>query len=404
MKRIIVLVDGTWNKEGAGADTNVAKLDSGKKIITQAFIKAIATGGIVQHVHYHDGVGSDGNLTQRLLGGAIGLGLKKIIKQVYEFVVSDYTAGDEIYIFGFSRGAYAARALAGLIGASGIQRKKNDDVFEIAWAHYRVTPSVREQPQTASSADHKTLENYNSLAERQAFYDSRAIKCVAVWDTVGSYGIPAGIGLAALARYFTLVTLGFHDTSFGDHIDVGLHAVAVDEHRRPFVPTFWTIAKGHQPRGHVEQTWFAGAHGNVGGGYAQSGLSDQALIWMIARVQALTNMEFDVAAVRSNTRANIAEAVVDSTKGWVIDHTFPHYRTILSPVAIQHGYLFNTEDPTEEHINERVHWSVIAKRASAANQYSPPNLPTAIPPEQIAEITDEERTLLGDGTGCSRTP
>ena len=396
MKRIVVLIDGTWNKEGTGADTNVAKLDSGKKTITEAFIKASATDGIAQHVHYHDGVGSDGDLTQRLLGGAIGLGLKKIIQDVYEAVVSDFVAGDEIYIFGFSRGAYAARALAGLIGASGIQRQKNRDEFEVAWDHYRVAPAVRQQPQTASAGDRKTLDTYDTLAQRQTFHDTRAIKCVAVWDTVGSYGIPAGIGLAPLARYFTLVTLGFHDTSFGEHIEVGLHAVAVDEHRRPFVPTFWTIEKGRQPKGHVEQTWFAGAHCNVGGGYPQSGLSDEALIWMIARVQALTKLEFDIAAVRANTNANLAEAVVDSTKGWVIDHAFPHYRTVLSPVAIQHGYLVNSDDPTEEHINERVHWSVIAKRTNAAAiRYSPPNLPINIRPEQIAEITEEERMLLG---------
>jgi len=396
VKRIVVLIDGTWNKEGTGADTNVAKLDSGKKTITQAFIKASATDGIAQHVHYHDGVGSDGDLTQRLLGGAIGLGLKKIIQDVYEAVVSDFVAGDEIYIFGFSRGAYAARALAGLIGASGIQRQKNRDEFEVAWDHYRVAPAVRQQPQTASAGDRKTLDTYDTLAQRQTFHDTRAIKCVAVWDTVGSYGIPAGIGLAPLARYFTLVTLGFHDTSFGEHIEVGLHAVAVDEHRRPFVPTFWTIEKGRQPKGHVEQTWFAGAHCNVGGGYPQSGLSDEALIWMIARVQALTKLEFDIAAVRANTNANLAEAVVDSTKGWVIDHAFPHYRTVLSPVAIQHGYLVNSDDPTEEHINEGVHWSVIAKRTNAAAiRYSPPNLPINIRPEQIAEITEEERMLLG---------
>lgn len=163
MKRIVVLVDGTWNKEGTGADTNAAKLDSGKNIITQAFINANATDGIAQHVYYHDGVGSDGDLTQRLLGGAIGLGLKKIIQDAYEFVVSDYAAGDEVHIFGFSRGAYAARAPAGLIGASGIQRQKNDSVFAIAWAHYRVAPSVRQQPQTAGSADRKTLEKLQFL-------------------------------------------------------------------------------------------------------------------------------------------------------------------------------------------------------------------------------------------------
>ena len=400
MKRIVALIDGTWNKEGAGDDTNVAKLDSGKKITTQAFIKTTATDDITQHVHYHDGVGSDGDLTQRLLGGAIGLGLKKIIQEVYEFIVSDYAAGDEIYILGFSRGAYAARALAGLIGASGIQRQKNADVFEVAWQHYRVTPSVRQNPQTASAGDQKTLSDYNALAQQQAFYDSRTIKCVGVWDTVGSYGIPAGIGLAPLARYFTLVTLGFHDTSFGDHIEVGLHAVAVDEHRRPFVPTLWTIPKGQQPKGHVEQTWFAGAHCNVGGGYVECGLSDQALVWMIARVQALTSLEFDIDAVRLNTKPDLAGAVIDSTQGWLVDHAFPHYRTVLSPVAIQHGYFSNSQNPVEQNINERVHWSVIAKRGAASGAtYAPANLPANVTLAQIAEISPEERTLLEKGKG-----
>ena len=396
MKRIAVLIDGTWNKEGSGADTNVAKLDSARKI--QAFIKATAADGTLQHVHYHDGVGTEGDLIQKLLGGFIGLGLKKIIQDVYEFIVADYAAGDELYIVGFSRGAYAARALAGLIGASGIQRKLDANVFEVAWQHYRVAPAVRKQPQTAGSSDRKTLADYNMLATKQSFYDTRTITCVGVWDTVGSYGIPAGIGLAALARYFTLAMLGFHDTSFGDHVKVGLHAIAVDERRRPFVPTFWTILKGEEPKGHVEQTWFAGAHSNVGGGYSDSGLSDEALIWMIARVQALTGLEFDVQAVKSNTKPNIGGVVVDSAQGWPIDHMFPHYRAILSPIAIHHGYFSNSEDPTEEHINERVHWSVIAKRAgTAANRYSPPNLPTNIRPEKIAEITNEERVLLGQG-------
>jgi hypothetical protein len=117
---------------------------------------------------------------------------------------------------------------------------------------------------------------------------------------------------------------------------------------------------------------------------------------MIARVQTLTNLEFDVAAVRACTKANLAEAVVDSTEGWLIDHAFPHYRTVLSPVAIQHGYVANSKNPTEEHINERVHWSVIAKRTNAAAiRYSPPNLLTNIRPDQIAEMTDEEQALLG---------
>jgi hypothetical protein len=83
---------------------------------------------------------------------------------------------------------------------------------------------------------------------------------------------------------------------------------------------------------------------------------------MIARLQALTGLEFDIDAVKAGTRPNISGAIVDSTNGWPIDHAFPHYRRILSPDAIHHGYVSNTADPREENINERVHWSVIAKR------------------------------------------
>jgi len=92
----------------------------------------------VQRVHYHDWVGGEGDFLQKVLGGAIGLALKKIIQEVYECIVTDYASGDELYIFGFSRGAYAARALAGLIGASGIQRRLDANVFEVAWQHYCV--------------------------------------------------------------------------------------------------------------------------------------------------------------------------------------------------------------------------------------------------------------------------
>jgi uncharacterized protein (DUF2235 family) len=397
MKRIVILIDGTWNKEGITGNTNVAALDPGNPIVAHAFIKTIGADGVAQHVHYHDGVGVGGDPFKKLLGGAIGLGLKQIIRECYDLVVKDYTVGDEIYLIGFSRGAYAARALAGLIGASGIQRATDAATFEIAWQHYRTKPAARAHPQTASSSERKAIAEY--AAAGSAFHDTRTVKCVAVWDTVGSYGIPAGLGFAPLTRYFALFVLGFHDTSFGDHVEVGLHAVAVDEHRRPFVPTFWTIPRGQKPKGHVEQTWFAGAHCNVGGGYSDAGLSDQALVWMIARLQALTGLKFDIDAVKAGTCPNISGAIVDSTKGWPIDHTIPHYRKILSPDAIHHGYVSNTADPSEEHINERIHCTVIAKhQEKAAPLYDPPNLPAHIPAEKIASLTDEERQLLERGT------
>ena len=120
-----------------------------------------------------------------------------------------------------------------------------------------------------------------------------------------------------------------------------------------------------------------------------------ALVWMIARVRALTGLEFDMASVRSNTKPNMEGTVVDSTKGWFLDEHWPHYRAILSPVAIHHGYLFNTPAPDKMNINERVHWSALAKRISCrTSPYDPPNLHSQIPAARIAAITQEEQELL----------
>jgi T6SS, Phospholipase effector Tle1-like, catalytic domain len=316
------------------------------------------------------------------LGLISGFGLKGIIQGCYDFIVDNFEAGDEIYIFGFSRGAYAARALAAVIGTSGIQRRARPDSFEIAWSHYRVKPTARKGEQSPGSTPSR-------------------IKFVGVWDTVGAYGIPAGFGLAPLARYIPLLLLGFHDTSFGEHIDVGLHAVAVDERRREFVPTFWTAPKGKHLTGHVEQTWFSGMHDNVGGGRPDTGLSDIALIWMIARVQALTGLKFDVDAVRNSVSPNVDGEVYDSTAGLPFSRRWPHIRTILSSVAIHHGYCRDRNQPEEMHINERVHWSVLQKRGRPCTvfgvpntAYNPPNLPTTIPADGIAAITPEEHALI----------
>jgi hypothetical protein len=403
MKRNVVLIDGTWDNEGIGFDTNVAKLDPAYKS-KMPLIRPQASDNARQLCFYHDGVGSDGPIVRRILGGAIGLGLKSIIQDCYSWLADNYEAGDEIYLIGFSRGAYAARALAGLIGASGIQRGANSQVFDVAWKYYRVSPPVRSGQVAAGAADQKRLANYRSLELQKVFHDERAITCVAVWDTVGSYGIPAGIGLAPLARYLTLALLGFHDTYFGDHIGVGLHAIGIDEHRRPFVPTLWTIPKGKSPKGHVEQTWFAGAHCNVGGGYPDSGLSDAALAWTIARIKVLTQLEFDDAAIRASIEPAIDGDVVDSTQGWPIDYRWPHYRAVLSPDAIEHEAFVNSTIPQEENINERVHWSVLAKLdrsrtplGSAHAPYGPPNLHVPVPSERIASKTNEEEVIWSNG-------
>jgi uncharacterized protein (DUF2235 family) len=405
MKRIVSLIDGTWNEEGKGNDTNIAKLDPNYAKAGAPLIKPTATDGTRQIALYHEGVGSDPDVLKHALGGAIGIGLRKIVQEAYRHIAENYARGDEIYILGFSRGAYAARALAGLIGVSGIQTTANpqnfDAIFDAMWSNFRIDPDIRHGKKAAGSGDQRTIDAYKKVAAESTVDPKPRIKCVGVFDTVGSYGVPAGIGLAALGRYFTMAFLGFHDTEIGEHIDIGLHAMAVDERRRPFVPTLWTAPKAKPPTTHVEQTWFAGVHCNIGGGYEDAGLSDQGLIWMIARMQALTGLEFDVDRVKAITKPNPMGNIEDSAKGWWIDQTFPHGRVILSPDAIEHGFFFNTANSDETHINEKVHWSVLDRRNAASSlmfgqpvRYAPDNLPATIPDDRIAAITPEEQALL----------
>jgi hypothetical protein len=138
----------------------------------------------------------------------------------------------------------------------------------------------------------------------------------------------------------------------------------------------------------------------VGGGYADAGLSDRALIWMIARMMALTPLEFDPVAIRTCVKPAIDGEVRDSSIGWPVSRLFPHTRAVLAPDAIHHGIFFNTRRPQEEHINERLHWSVQEKHGRLCNYfgvpntpYLPPNVPQGIGRDRVAEVTPEETML-----------
>jgi len=208
MKRIVRLIDGTWNKEGLGADTNVAKLDSGKKIITQAFIKAIAADGTVQNVRYHDGVGTEGNFAQRVLGGAIGIGLKQIIGEVYESIVDDFSPGDELYLIGCLWGpgtGWSHRC----IGDPARKKPKSIRNRVAALSSSTVSASRSSVRRSKRSKGNRELQRVCGT-RRVSRYPRDQMRCT-VGYPVGSYGIPAGIGLAPLARYVALVSLGFHD-------------------------------------------------------------------------------------------------------------------------------------------------------------------------------------------------
>lgn len=266
-RRLIVCADGTWNSIGQRYPTNVVK-----------FARAIAPtapDGVSQVVFYDQGVGT-GNILDRLTGGAFGNGLEQNISDCYHFLLHNYAEGDEIFLFGFSRGAYTVRSLAGLVRKCGILRKAHANRFRDAHALYR-----RSDIHPDDEAAKKFREDHSRIVE---------ITCLGVWDTVGALGIPVS-GL----RRLTKGKHQFHDVELSRFVRNGFHAISIDERRKAFAPSIWAnkVKAGQR----VEQVWFAGAHTDIGGGNRSSGLSDIALDWMAGKA-AFCGLAFDVAYLK----------------------------------------------------------------------------------------------------------
>jgi uncharacterized protein (DUF2235 family) len=281
MKRLIVCCDGTWNKpdekdRGVPAPTNVAK--------TYAALMAAGAQGVAQVKYYDTGVGT-GPWYDRWVGGAFGVGLSQNIVQAYRWVVDTWEDGDELFLLGFSRGAYTVRSLAGLIRNSGLLRREHAGRIDEAYALYR-----RRDPRSGPSGD-------DAKAFRAAYAREIRIRFIGVWDTVGALGIPFGP-----MRVFTWGRLTFHDVKLSSYVDYAYQALAVDELRRPFKPSIWQQQE-HSTGQVMEQRWFAGTHSNVGGGYADAGLSDLAFEWMRSRAEAC-GLAYDAAYVARSIRAS----------------------------------------------------------------------------------------------------
>lgn len=256
MKNIVICSDGTWQSPESGTATHVLRLAEG-------IAPEDATGN-KQVVFYDWGVGSEGD---KLSGGITGKGIDKNIQDCYRFVVHNYEPGDALYLFGFSRGAYTVRSLAGLIRNCGILGRKHSDKVGQAYNLYR----------NRGAASAPGRDKAAAFRKRHAVADVTRIHFIGVSDTVGSLGIPAPfLGTLGTDRYL------FHDTAPSSIINHARHAVAIDENRQDFEPTLWT------PKGGIDlkQVWFAGVHTDIGGGYADHSLGDVAGEWMTHEAQA----------------------------------------------------------------------------------------------------------------------
>ena len=252
-RRLVLLFDGTWNKPES--NTNVEHLCR--------LIAPLDADGNPQLLNYLPGVGVKRGLTH-LLGGAFGYGLSGNVLDGYRWLCGNWQPGDWLYLFGFSRGAYTARSLGGLIRKCGLLRRDargsvDKALASSAYALYRDATSKPDDPAAVEFRASHSIEI--------------DIHFIGVWDTVGSLGIPLTASWFPYARS----RYQFHDTELSKIVKYAYQALALDEHRADFAPTVWTrnpytvkpgesLTSKKREQIDIEQRWFIGSHSDIGGG------------------------------------------------------------------------------------------------------------------------------------------
>ena len=337
MKRIIICCDGTWNspdktEAGVPLATNVVKI--AEAISSEA-------NGVAQRVYYDAGVGTSGGPLRRMFSAATGSGLSTNIRQAYRYLVAHYQPGDQLYFFGFSRGAFTVRSLCGLIRNSGLLRPDAIDRVDEAFALYR----------SGAEVAHPRAREAVLFRRTWAAEEVTAPHFIGVWDTVGALGNPLRLNgwLARRQR--------FHDTDLSSTVARAYQALAIDEQRRHFAATLWRRPKP-VPGQVLQQVWFAGVHSNVGGGYPGTGLSDLALIWMAERAGE-AGLEFDAMTAHPDP----LEQPRQSRKGFY-RLSPPYHRPIGEPAEPSAG-----QGATHQQLHPSVH-----EKYDRQLDYRPPEL------------------------------
>jgi uncharacterized protein (DUF2235 family) len=378
MKRLVVCFDGSWNRLDAPFSTNV--------VITAESVLPIASDGTAQAIFYDEGVGT--RKGEKLSGGLLGHGIVQNLGDAYRFLIFNHTPGDEIYVFGFSRGAYTARSFAGLLSTCGLlrrgdaakvtdaillyqQRRANDAAFDDRMMAFR-----RQYCPHLCVSDKEDLWRSQNIPDyKVGSVPQLRITYLGVWDTVGALGIPA--------RYKLLNFLDrkyeFHDTSLSPFVRSARHAVAIDERRKDFAPTLWdNVVEMNKSMGVAadaddapyQQKWFPGVHGSVGGGGERRGLSDRALDWILdgARHQGLELDGSDhsrIFELKPDFREYLANAPPPARPG-LIDRLMalmPHADRSPGPAALH-----------DVAISARQRWLEAADRLNDKVRYRPPTL------------------------------
>jgi uncharacterized protein (DUF2235 family) len=252
----VIIIDGTMSTLEPGFETNAG--------LTCKLLREVK--GARLSVRYEAGV--QWQQWRSAIDVIEGRGINRQIRRVYGFLASRYRPGDRIFLFGYSRGAYAVRSLAGVIDRVGLLKAEHatERNVEIAYRHYQ-----------------RGIGGATQRAFVKRFcHEAAPIEMVGVWDTVKALGFRAPVvWKLAEERH------AFHNHALGPAVRHGYHALALHETREVFEPVLWTSPEGWE--GHVEQMWFRGTHGDVGGqlmGFtAARPLANIPLVWMLSKAE-----------------------------------------------------------------------------------------------------------------------
>ncbi|VDC01832.1 unnamed protein product [Peniophora sp. CBMAI 1063] len=293
-KRIVVCCDGTW-QDGLSVKarwqyTNILRLARAVNHVDERFMPPKP-----QVVFYQSGLAStESYKIDSILQGATAAGLGDKVQEAYGFIAHNYEPGDEIFLFGFSRGAYTARMVAWMIEEIGVLDRTDMDHFAgifMSFLKHGKTDDPKERELLKTQVDPWT--QHDSPGKKRANYDDNtfAIKCVGVFDTVGSIGIPDELKFGASDDKMRTL-FGFPDSTLGTHVERAYQALAIEETRTDFVCNKWTqTEKGKRKKQVLQQCWFTGSHADIGGGFKEHDLSDLTLFWMAAQIGDMLSLD-----------------------------------------------------------------------------------------------------------------
>jgi hypothetical protein len=339
---------------------------------------------IKQIAYYHDGVGTDENKVMKIIGGAFGFGLNRIIIELYIFLVNNYEPGDKVYLFGFSRGSYTIRLLAGVITSFGIIKKDNyieksdqdlrEDVTALLKKYKELQKTKKSGPQG------KITSNIYSTHE-----NSHTIEFIGVWDTVDAYGIPSDLLAKVFDKLFN-TSFRYHDRTLSSDVLMARHALALDEKRRVFSPVLWDEAslEDHE---NIQQVWFCGTHSNVGGGYPKQGLAWTSLEWMLEEAKK-AGLFFDHGDLRQfRENKDVHDRLYDSRAGFAAYYAYK-VRDVWNLVNDVSAVQDDKIGPRK--IMPRIHVSVFDRIMQRTQEYSPNNIPESF---EIIGADEEDKAV-----------